>query len=111
VVLEGTVRSEIVSGAPGYGESSKTDSRVRLFYLQLRRPATQSQLHLPKSEAGVQNRMFGVIELYCGSKRCESSLVSHLNKRMIVSGVANWPEAGNDIFFDVNMDVSSLDMR
>ena len=45
----------MIVGPPGFGETPKTDSQIRVYYVELQTPLTPAQLHL-SATGGAESR-------------------------------------------------------
>jgi hypothetical protein len=88
VVITGILRSRTEYGPPGFGETPKVDSKVRIYILKLHKPCTAKQLFLPEgARRGIEN--ISEIQLRCDSQifpQCEPILKKSIGKRITVSG-------------------------
>jgi hypothetical protein len=90
IVLTGILKSRTEWGPPGWGETTKLDSKFAIFVLQLREPRTTRQLYLPDDGKDGEKR-FAEIQLWCDNTafpQCEAALKKSLGHRITVSGQA-----------------------
>ena len=108
----GILRSKVVYGPPGFGETPKTDSKVLVFYVQLRTPLTPDQLHLSPTGGAEPRKSYSELQLWCGDGfvNCEEFLRANTNQAILASGVAAYALEANDVF-PVTMIVGALDTK
>jgi hypothetical protein len=85
VSLTGILKSKMEYGPPGYGETPKTDPKIKIFVLKLSKSQTGRQLSLP----GEATRKFSEIQLRCDSNampQCEPFLEQSIGRQITVSG-------------------------
>lgn len=88
VALSGVLKSKVEWGPPGFGETPKIDSKVRIFVLKLREPRSAKQLSLSRDKKGEE---FREIQLWCDSNafpKCKSRLRESVGHRITVVGQA-----------------------
>jgi len=110
--IVGRLRSKVVFGPPGFGETPKTDSKVRVFYVQLQIPLTPNQLHLSPTGGAEPRNSYSEVQLWCGDQfdSCERFLHIHTNRVILASGVTAYALEANDVF-SVTMTVGALDTK
>jgi len=108
----GSLRSKVVFGPPGFGETPKTDSKVRVFYVQLQTPLTPAQLHLSPTGGAEPKSSYSEVQLWCGDRfdSCEKFLRTHINRAILASGVSAYALEANDVF-PVTMTIGALDTQ
>jgi hypothetical protein len=108
----GRLRSKIVFGPTGFGETPKTDSKVGVFYMQLRTPLTPEQLHLSPGGGADRRKSYSEVQLWCGNgfDSCEKFLRSHINRAISASGVTAYALEPSDVF-PVTITVGALDTK
>lgn len=108
--VTGKLRTKLMFGPPGFGETPRSDSRVRIYFIELQPNLTPKQLRLAPGGGEEPRKSYGKIQLWCGEKfaKCEIFLRAHLNKVILASGIAAYALEAND-FLPVTMTVGALD--
>jgi len=87
VALTGVLKTKTEFGPPGFGETPKRDSKVRIFVLKLQEPRTVKELALP--DGPKPGEVFSEVQLRCDSSafpQCETLLKKSVGQRITVSG-------------------------
>ncbi len=115
VQLAGILQSKTELGPPGFGETPKVDSRVKVFVLKLEEPLTQEQLSLQPAKSGRGTsdlpKRFDEVQLRCADSAvgfpCEATLKKLVGHRIRVRGDADWAVYPTD-FLPVILSVRSI---
>ena len=106
--VSGTLRTKVVFGPPGFGETPKTDSTARIYFIELPAALTAAQLHLPAGGADLRDT-YAQVQLWCGPEpeSCERFLRRHVSRRIVARGTTAFAVAPMEVL-PVNMTVRDL---
>jgi hypothetical protein len=113
VTVSGRLRSKVVFGPPGFGETPRVDSKVKIYYVELRPALTPKQLALPSSNGDQKvQKTYAYLQLWCGNDfaSCETFLQRNKNRSVLVSGITSYALEANDRY-PVTMTVGALDLK